>query len=398
MSDSASFDTNVLIVGAGPAGLALSVALAQAGVRSLLLEQAPRGAVEQPAEDGRDIAMTYRSRRILDRLGLWQRLPQDDIAPLKAAQVTDGDSPRRLRFDGLSDGHEQLGWLVPNYRIRRACFDGAMACGERVRIEGDARVTSLVRDAHGASVTLADGRRWRAPLVVAADSRFSTLRRLAGIGARMLDFGRTAIVCRLRHELPHDGTAHECFLHGHTLAMLPMAGRQSSAVWTVTSDGAADLMAASEAEFADRVAAAFGHRLGAMELAAPRHAYPLVAVYAQQFTARRFALVGDAAVGMHPVTAHGFNFGLYGVEVLARELAAAARYGRDLGSPSTLGAYEREHRRTTLPIYLGTNFVVRLFTDDSAPARLARRAVMDLTHWLPPVRSAVTRQLTGARA
>ena len=62
--------------------------------------EAPRDALAQPVEDGRDIAMTYRSRRIFDRLGLWQRLPQDDIAPLKAAQVTDGDSPRPLRFDG----------------------------------------------------------------------------------------------------------------------------------------------------------------------------------------------------------------------------------------------------------------------------------------------------------
>ena len=180
MPDSAAFDADVLIVGAGPAGLVLSVALAQAGLRSRVLEQAPRDALAQPVEDGRDIAMTYRSRRIFDRLGLWQRLPQDDIAPLKAAQVTDGDSPRPLRFDGLSGGHEQLGWLVPNYRIRRACFDGAMACGDRVRMEGDARVTTLARDARGASLTLADGRRWRAPLVVAADSRFSTLRRLAG--------------------------------------------------------------------------------------------------------------------------------------------------------------------------------------------------------------------------
>ena len=97
MPDSAAFDADVLIVGAGPAGLVLSVALAQAGLRSRVLEQAPRDALAQPVEDGRDIAMTYRSRRIFDRLGLWQRLPQDDIAPLKAAQVTERmilESPR----------------------------------------------------------------------------------------------------------------------------------------------------------------------------------------------------------------------------------------------------------------------------------------------------------------
>ena len=269
--------------------------------------------------------------------------------------------------------------------------------GELVTITGDARVTGLSRDADGASVTLADGRTLRAPLVIAADSRFSTVRRMAGIGARMLDFGRTAIVARMRHELAHDGTAHECFLHGHTLAMLPMAGKQSSAVWTVTSDGAAALMAATPEVFAAQVDEAFGHRLGQLELAGERHAYPLVAVYAQRFACQRFALIGDAAVGMHPVTAHGYNFGLYGIEVLAAGLAAAKAAGRDLGDARALQAYADEHRRVTLPIYLGTNLVVKLFTNDTAPAKLAREAIVRVTNLVPPIKSAVTRQLTGDR-
>ena len=302
-----------------------------------------------------------------------------------------------LPFDGQADGHEQLGWLVPNHRIREACHAGAAARGALVTITGDARVTGLDRGADGASVTLADGRTLRAPLVIAADSRFSTVRRMAGIGARMLDFGRTAIVARMRHEHAHDGTAHECFLHGHTLAMLPMAGKQSSAVWTVTSDGAAALMAATPEVFAAQVDEAFGHRLGRLELAGERHAYPLVAVYAQRFACQRFALIGDAAVGMHPVTAHGYNFGLYGIEVLAAGLAAAKAAGRDLGDARALQAYADEHRRVTLPIYLGTNLVVKLFTNDTAPAKLAREAIVRVTNLVPPIKSAVTRQLTGDR-
>lgn len=388
-------DADVLIVGAGPAGLALACALADAGIRSHVLEQAPLDSLLAPAEDGRDIALTHRARRILTQLGLWDRLPADEIAPLRSAQVTNGDSPWVLPFDGQADGHAQLGWLVPNHHIRAACCAGALARSEWVRISCDARVTGLDRDAQGARLTLASGETLRAPLVVAADSRFSTLRRMAGIGARMLDFGRTAIVARMRHEQPHDGTAHECFLHGHTLAMLPMAGHQSSAVWTVASDGAADLMAAPDDEFAARVDAAFGHRFGRLELAGQRHAYPLVAVYAQRFHAHRFALVGDAAVGMHPVTAHGYNFGLYGVEVLAAKLNQARDAGRDLGDTTALAAYAREHQHVTWPIYQGTNLVVQLFTNDSTPARLAREAIVRITRRVAPIQRAVTRQLTG---
>jgi len=389
------FDADVLIVGAGPAGLALACALADIGICSQVLEQAPLDSLAQPPEDGRDIALTHRGRRILTRLGLWDQLPAAEIAPLNKAQVSNGHSPVVLPFDGQADGHAQLGWLVPNHLIRAACFAGATARATHITLTGDARVTALSRDAEGASLTLDHGRVLRAPLVIAADSRFSTLRRMAGIGARMLDFGRTAIVCRMRHEEDHDGIAHECFLHGHTLAMLPMAGRQSSAVWTVASDGAAELMARSSEAFAAAVDQAFGHRLGNLELTGDRHAYPLVAVYAQRFADARFALIGDAAVGMHPVTAHGYNFGLYGIEVLARELAAAKKAGRDLGDNRALQAYAHEHQRTTLPIYLGTNLVVKLFTDDRPAATLAREAVVRLSHWLPPVKRAVTRQLTG---
>lgn len=395
-SDASPVD-DMLIVGAGPAGLTLATALAQAGLRSTVLEQAPRSSLASPEEDGRDIALTHRSRRVLEELGLWQRLPDGAIAPLRRAEVRNGASPLVLPFDGRSDGHDALGWLVPNHLIRAAAH-AAVSTLPAVRLVGDARVVGIAADANAATLTLEDGRRLSAPLVVAADSRYSNVRRLAGIGANWLDFGRTAIVCRIAHEGEHDGIAHECFLYGHTLAMLPMTGRQCSAVLTLRSDQVGEWLSLDDEAFAARLQAAFGTRLGRLHSPARRHAYPLVATYAHRFAGRRIALVGDAAVGMHPVTAHGYNFGLYGVEVLARELAAARRRDDDSGAARALEAYEQAHRRATLPIYLGTNAVVRLFTDDRAPARALRSAVLQVARRLPPLRTLVARQLTGAGA
>lgn len=381
---------DVLIVGGGPAGLALAAALADAGLRSQVLEQQPLAALQSPAEDGREIALTHRARRVMERLGLWQRLPADEITPLAQARVSNGASPFVLPFDARAQGHDALGWLVPNHRIRAAAF-AAAASRTDVRIDGDARVTALERDGRAARVTLADGRTLAAPLVVAADSRFSGLRRLAGIGAQMRDFGRTAIVARLAHAGEHGGVAHECFRYGNTLATLPMPGRQSSAVVTVPGDAAAEWLALDEAAFARRIEQQLNGRLGAMRLDGARHSYPLVAVYAHRFAGPRLALVGDAAVGMHPVTAHGYNFGLYGVEVVARELAR----GSDPGAAEPLGRYEAEHRRSTLPIYLGTNAIVGLFTDERPGARLLRGAVLRAAGAMPPLRALITRQLTG---
>jgi ubiquinone biosynthesis UbiH/UbiF/VisC/COQ6 family hydroxylase len=392
-SDRAQDD--VLIVGAGPAGLALATALAKADLQCTVLEQSPLATLADPAEDGRDIALTHRARCVLESLGLWQRLPADEIAPLRRAEVRDGRSSVVLPFDGQRQGHEALGWLVPNHRIRAAAH-GAAVASPLVRLIGEARVSELQSSDDAATLRLVDGRTFSAPLVVAADSRYSAMRHLAGIGANRLDFGRTAMVCRLLHDGEHGGVAHERFLYGHTLALLPMAGRQCSAVLTLRSDEVGRWTALDDGAFAARIQSAFGDALGRLHSAGPRHTYPLVSTYAHRFRARRVALIGDAAVGMHPVTAHGYNFGLYGVEVLARELAAARRRGEDAGSPRALQAYEQEHRRTTLPIYLGTNAVVRLFTDDRAPARLLRSAVVQVARRLPPLQALVTRQLTGA--
>ena len=390
--------SDILIVGAGPAGLALAAALGDAGLRITVLEQQPRSALDDPAEDGREIALTHRARRIMTTLGLWDALPPRAIAPLREARVLDGDAPQTLRFAGAGRGDDTLGWLVPNHLIRRAAL-AAVLQRPTVQLQCQARVCALQRDSTAATLTLDDGRRLQAPLVVAADSRFSGTRRLAGIGASMTDFGRSVVVGRVAHERPNDGIAWECFRYGNTLALLPMNDQQASAVVTLPSSGAPAWLSLDDAEFAARIEAQAGGRLGALRAVGPRHHYPLVAVYAQRFVAPRFALAGDAAVGMHPVTAHGFNFGLYGVEVLARELQGARRAGADLGALPALLAYEREHRRTTLPVYLGTNAIVSLFTDERAPAKLVRRAVLRVAEHAPGlstlIKAAVTQQLTG---
>lgn len=379
---------DVIIIGAGPAGLALATALARAGISSRVLERQPLAAIQAPPDDGREIALTHRARRVLGALGHWQRLPPDEISPLREARVSSGSSPFVLPFNGQARGHGALGWLVPNVRLREAAY-AAAAAEPLVTLDAGRAVTGLQRDASTACVQLDDGSQLAAPLVVAADSRFSAVRRMAGIGARMLDFGRMAIVARFAHEEDHGGVAHECFRYGNTLATLPLPGRVSSAVVTLKADEAPEWLALDDAHFAGRVQAQLAGRLGGVRMAGARHHYPLVAVYAHRFASHRFALVGDAAVGMHPVTAHGYNFGLYGVEVLARELARGK-------ASAALEAYAAEHHRVTWPIYEGTNAIVRLFTDDRLPARLLRGALLRAAHGLPPVRELVTRQLTAA--
>ena len=113
-------DADVLIVGRCPAGLALPAALSGPGLQCTIIEQQSRTVLDAPQDDGREIALTHRARRVMNALGIWQRLSEECVSPMREARVLDGDSPSALRFSAV--GGDALGWLVPNHEIRRAAL------------------------------------------------------------------------------------------------------------------------------------------------------------------------------------------------------------------------------------------------------------------------------------
>jgi len=215
-----------------------------------------------------------------------------------------------------------------------------------------------------------------------------------GIAARHVDYGKTMLVCRMALELPHHQQAWEWFAHRQTLALLPLNGNRASIVLTLPHAQIQCTLALPAGEFDREMQDRFLGRLGRMTLESERHAYPLVGVYPDRTVANRFATVGDASVGMHPVTAHGFNLGLLGQYTLSRMIAGAVRRGGDIGSSFLLHRYEFAHRRASLPLYLGTNAIVRLYTDESPPARVARSALLRIASRFPPVSAGLSRFLS----
>ncbi|MGN1056404.1 MAG: FAD-dependent monooxygenase, partial [Comamonas sp.] len=308
-------------------------------------------------------------------------------------------------------GSDYLGRIVPNHALRRTAYEVASTT-EGVTLITGARVTKAQTFSTHAEVhyttedngVRVDATPLRAPLVVAADSRFSNLRRMLGVGTQMTDFGRSVIVCRMRHTLEHHEQAHEVFGYDRTLAILPLqpdpdtGERMCSAVITTDSADAELLMQRSPEDFAQHVQATFQDRLGPMELIGKRHIYPLIATYAHRFSGERFALLGDAAVGMHPVTAHGFNLGLSGMERLTACIVAARAAGQDWGTAAALQPYAQGHHRHAWPIFQGTNTVVKLFTDPRPVPRMVRQAVMQASRNIAPIRAAIVAQLTGRSA
>jgi len=389
-------DYDIVVIGGGPAGLSFACSVAGLDLNVLLVEKSTLESISKPKPDGREIALTHHSLKILMKLGVWSLIDEDQISPLKEAKVFDGNSIPLLNFDAKKSAIEALGYLVPNHLIRAALFEKASQA-ENVTILNELMVDGVNTTNTGAEVSLSNGKTIRSKLVVGADSRFSEIRRKMGIPSVMKDFSKVMITTRMSHEMAHNHVALEYFNYGHTLALLPLNGNVSSFVLTVPTDKANEMLELDEEKFNEMASTSFDGKLGQMKQIGGRYSYPLVGVYAQKFRATRFALIGDAAVGMHPVTAHGFNLGLRGQDLLSLSISSALNNGLDIGADEVLKEFERKQINLSRLMYFGTNGIVSLFTNDDASIKQLRKLVLKFANRFPPIKTLITEHLTESK-
>jgi ubiquinone biosynthesis hydroxylase, ubiH/ubiF/visC/COQ6 family len=393
-----SLHSDILVVGAGPAGLSFAAELAGSGLKITLIEKSPLEILQNPPYDGREIALTHLSREIMQRLGMWDLIPKDEIYPLRDAKVLNGQSGYQLHFPQPTQARGEpadcLGYLISNHNIRKAAYE-VVSKLENVTILTGTGVKEVKTSEDEAQVILENGEVLSGRLLLAADSRFSQTRRQLGISSDMHDYSRTMFVCRMKHTLSNQHTAYECFHYGRTIALLPLEEHLTNTVITVDSDKADTIKKMSPEELAASVKEQLKGRLGDMELVSTIHNYPLVGMIAQRFYGKRSALIGDAAVGMHPVTAHGFNLGLSSADLLAKLVLEAEQRGQDIGAASLLEKYSTKHMLHAQPIYHGTNMLLKLFTNETAPAKILRGLVLRASNNFPPLKKLITKQLTG---
>ena len=393
-----SLHSDILVVGAGPAGLSFAAELAGSGLKITLIEKSPLEILQNPPYDGREIALTHLSREIMQRLGMWDLIPKDEIYPLRDAKVLNGQSDYQLHFPQPTQARGEpadcLGYLISNHNIRKAAYE-VVSKLENVTILTGIGVKEVKTSEDEAQVILENGEVLSGHLLLAADSRFSQTRRQLGISSDMHDYSRTMFVCRMKHTLSNQHTAYECFHYGRTIALLPLEEHLTNTVITVDSDKADTIKKMSPEELATSVKEQLKGRLGDMELVSTIHNCPLVGMIAQRFYGKRSALIGDAAVGMHPVTAHGFNLGLSSADLLAKLVLEAEQRGQDIGAASLLEKYSTKHMLHAQPIYHGTNMLLKLFTNETAPAKILRGLVLRASNNFPPLKKLITKQLTG---
>ncbi|WP_254442416.1 FAD-dependent monooxygenase [Ruegeria arenilitoris] len=390
--------SDILIVGGGLNGPALALALAQTGHSVTVIDALAEKVRKNAAFDGRAYALALASQRLLDAIGVWDRVAEH-AQPMLEIKVTDGyagvgPSPFFMHFDHAEIEEGPMGYMVEDRHLRRA-FMSAMAEEKGITEISGRTVVAQDCDATGVTLTLDDGTTLTGSMLVGCDGRRSGTATRAGIKRTGWDYGQTALVCAIEHDLPHHGVAHQFFMPPGPLAILPLTGNRSSIVWSERTETAQHINTLPEDEYLQVLRPRFGDFLGDIRLQGDRFTYPLNLTIANSFIGDRMALVGDAAHGMHPIAGQGLNAGLRDVGALVEVLTLAGRRGEDIGSVLVLERYQEWRRFDTAALAMATDVFNKLFSNDNPLLRIGRDIGMGIVGSLPGLRRGFVREAAG---
>jgi len=387
---------DMVIGGAGFAGLALAIALRQALGDSFTVTVADPALASLKSKDPRASAIAAAARRLFEAIEVWPAVAHE-AQPILDMVVTDSKlehamRPTYLTFGGEVEEGEAFAHMIENRLLVDALVDKAKALGIDLRAGA---VTGFDNMPNAIDVDLSGGETISARLLVGADGARSQIREQAGIATHGWNYDQSAIVCTVAHERDHDGRAEEHFLPAGPFAILPLTGKRSSIVWTETAREAERIVALPDGEFHAELEKRFGLKLGDLQVVGARRAFPLGLFTARSFIGERLALIGDAAHIIHPIAGQGLNMGLRDVAALAEAVADAARLGLDIGAPDVLERYQRWRRFDTMTMGAATDGLNRLFSNNSDVLRLARDVGLGLVERMPALKRIFIREAAG---
>lgn len=404
MTEQSRFD--ILVVGGGMTGAALALGLSRQGWQVGLVEGSRREALlQEPAEatdvdsfDPRVSALSIASQRLLQRLGVWDRIAAGRHCPYQTMTVWDGDGTGRIQFDAAELRTPSLGTIVENRRIVQALF--AALADTAVKLIDGVKVTGWWQHEETRGIRLEDGRALGARLVVAADGAHSRLRQWVGLPTREWDYGQQAIVCTVRTAQTHEYTAWQRFSPTGPLAFLPLVTESGDAhfcsiVWSQDTAEARRLLALDDTAFRAELERAIEGELGTVERVSRRFAFPLRQRHAKDYVAAGFALIGDAAHTIHPLAGQGANLGYGDVHALLDELLRARKNGLDPDNDRVLARFQRRRKGENLATMAAMEGFKQLFARDELAVRWLRNTGMGWLNQLGPVKNRIAAQAMG---
>lgn len=390
---------DIVISGASFAGLALARGLLQAlgDIQIAIIDRAAAAPVAESA-DSRAFAIWAGSKAVLEALGVWADLASDAEA-VTAIEITDSAladavRPVRVTYDAKTESGAPVAHIVPAAKLHAALYR-AVADIPTITWVAPAEATDLKLTPSAITVALSDGRELTAALCIAAEGRRSALRDAAGIKTTGWGYGQRGIIATVEFSEPHHGVAVQHFLPGGPFAILPLPGNKACITWSAADAEAERILALSDIEFLAELDARIAGRFGTVALAGPRQSWPLDVKLARDWIAPRFALIGDAAHGVHPVAGQGVNLAFRDVAALIEVLTDAVRIGLDLGNGPALERYARWRRFDSTMSAAAYDGLNRAFSLDNAVLRAFRGASLDILDRLPGVKQAIMTEAAG---
>lgn len=383
---------DIIIAGGGMVGSSLALALAPLSLRVAIVEPIAPGADVQPSFDDRSTALSRSTQRMYEAMGLWQQIVAAST-PVTRIHVSDQDSFGFSHIDAEEQRVEALGYVVIN-RVLGKVLQDALVEVPNLDLICPAKITAARLAPDQVTVTLqhSDGNAEEigCRLLVAADGARSAVRDMLGISAKQVAYGQRAIVGNLLPEKPLQNCAYERFTRNGPLAMLPVTDGRAGFVWTVAEDDAERVLGLDKGDFLAELQQAFGYRLGTLSRVGELSSYPLQLSKALRLTATRSVLVGNAAHGLHPVAAQGFNLGLRDVAALCDCIASF-----DLDDAGLLQHYAAWRKSDQGKLVGFTDGLVQLFSNNRRRVRALRGLAMLGFDLVPGVRSLFAKHTMG---
>ena len=377
----------VAVVGGGPAGLTAAIALAAAGVETVLIGRAPH------SPDHRTTALLAGSVAALETLDVWSQC-SNFAAPLRVMRIVDATT-RLLRapevsFDAAEIGLEAFGYNIENRNLLVALDHRAQQLPALNRVMDD--VADVEFEDSQAVVRCGDGTLVAARLVVGADGRRSVCRTAAGIESDRHSYPQVALACTFAHTRPHHDISTEFHTEAGPFTLVPLPGKRSSLVWVTRSADASRLADLSDDDLSAEIEGHSCSILGKVTVEPGRSLFPLAVETARRLSARRLVLVGEAAHVLPPIGAQGLNLGLRDAATVAELVIEARREGGDVGGHDVTDGYERIRRADVMARTLGVDLLNRSLLSDFIPIQGVRGLGLFLLDQVGPLRRAAMRE------